>query len=125
MAENKRRGEEPADEQFDDVDAAPDGANDDGRADAVADTETDGEVRVVGAEGRDKRDTGKVGLFGRLGRFFREIVAELRKVIWPTRNELITYTMVVIVFVSIVTAIVVGLDYGFAKAVLALFGTKN
>jgi preprotein translocase SecE subunit len=55
-------------------------------------------------------------------RFYREVVAELRKVIWPTRKELITYTAVVIVFVSIMVAIVAGLDYGFARAVLAVFG---
>ena len=58
----------------------------------------------------------------RFGRFYREVVAELRKVIWPTRKELVTYTTVVVVFVSIVVAIVAGLDYGFSKLVLAVFG---
>ena len=38
--------------------------------------------------------------------FYRQVVAELRKVIWPTRAELITYTTVVIVFVLAITAIV-------------------
>ena len=41
------------------------------------------------------------GPVARLARFFREIIAELRKVLWPSRNELVTYTVVVIVFVSI------------------------
>ena len=36
----------------------------------------------------------------RLALFYRQIVAELRKVVWPTRNQLTTYTTVVIVFVS-------------------------
>jgi preprotein translocase subunit SecE len=58
----------------------------------------------------------------RLGRFLREVIAELGKVIWPTRKELITYTTVVIVFVSIMVALVAGLDILFAKAVLAVFG---
>jgi preprotein translocase subunit SecE len=58
----------------------------------------------------------------RIGGFFREVVSELRKVIWPTRKELLTYTSVVIVFVTVVTTIVVLLDYGFGKAVLAAFG---
>jgi preprotein translocase subunit SecE len=49
-------------------------------------------------------------------------VAELRKVIWPTRKELLTYTAVVVVFLSIITAIVVGLDFGLAKGVLWVFG---
>ncbi|HVQ90912.1 MAG TPA: preprotein translocase subunit SecE [Mycobacteriales bacterium] len=58
----------------------------------------------------------------RIGRFIREVIAELGKVIWPTRKELVTYTIVVIVFVSIMVALVAGLDIGFAKIVLAVFG---
>lgn len=58
----------------------------------------------------------------RLARFYREVVAELRKVIWPTRKEMVTYTTVVVVFVSIVVAIVAGLDYAFSKLVLQVFG---
>ena len=61
-------------------------------------------------------------MLARLGRFYREVVAELRKVIWPTRRELVTYTTVVVVFVSIVVAIVAGLDLLFAKGVIAVFG---
>ena len=41
----------------------------------------------------------KKGLFARIALFFRQVVAEMRKVVWPTRNELITYTIVVLVFV--------------------------
>jgi len=43
-------------------------------------------------------------------------------VIWPGRRELITYTTVVIVFVAFIVALVAGLDLGFAKAVVAVFG---
>jgi preprotein translocase subunit SecE len=63
--------------------------------------------------------------FARLLRFFREVVAELRKVIWPTRKELITYTAVVLVFVTVMVAIVALLDLAFAKSVLAVFGKKT
>jgi len=54
--------------------------------------------------------------------FFRQSVAELRKVIWPTRRELGTYTTVALVFVVVMIAIVTSLDYGFTKLVIALFG---
>jgi len=57
-----------------------------------------------------------------LRRFVREVFAELRKVIWPTRRELLTYTSVVLVFVTVMVAIVSGLDIAFARAVLAVFG---
>jgi preprotein translocase subunit SecE len=50
------------------------------------------------------------------------VAAELRKVIWPTRNELVTYTVVALVFVIVMTAIVTSLDYGFTKLMFALFG---
>jgi preprotein translocase subunit SecE len=54
--------------------------------------------------------------------FVRQVIAELRKVIWPTRKELVTYTTVALVFVMIMVAIVTSLDYGFTKLVLAVFG---
>ena len=58
----------------------------------------------------------------RIGLFYRQVVAELRKVIWPTRTELITYTTVVVVFV-VAVAVVVGIfDYVFTKGVLQIFG---
>ena len=62
------------------------------------------------------------GPVARLSRFFREVIAELGKVIWPTRTELVTYTAVVIVFVSVMCAIVTGLDIGFGKLVAWVFG---
>ena len=54
--------------------------------------------------------------------FLRQIVAELRKVIWPTRKELGTYTTVALVFIMVMVAIVTSLDYGFTKLVFAVFG---
>jgi preprotein translocase subunit SecE len=59
---------------------------------------------------------------GKPARFVRESVSEMRKVLWPSRSELVTYGAVVIVFVVIMVAIVAGLDIGFAKLVLLVFG---
>ena len=58
----------------------------------------------------------------RISLFYRQVIAELRKVIWPTRKELLTYTSVVIVFVLVVIAYVSVLDFAFAKAILSIFG---
>ena len=58
----------------------------------------------------------------RISLFYRQVMAELHKVIWPTRKELVTYTTVVIAFVLVVIAYVTVLDFGFSKAVLAVFG---
>ena len=53
--------------------------------------------------------------------FYRQVLAELRKVVWPTRPQVVNYFWVVLVFVLVMMAIVAGLDYGFGKAAFALF----
>jgi preprotein translocase subunit SecE len=57
-----------------------------------------------------------------LRRRFRETVAEMRKVLWPSRREMATYTVVVVVFVTVMVALTAALDLGLAKLVLAVFG---
>ena len=54
--------------------------------------------------------------------FFQQMVAELRKVKWPTRKELITYTVVCLTFVIFMVIVVTTLDYGFTKLVFYVFG---
>lgn len=68
-----------------------------------------------------KRDGGP-GRIRSISVFYRQVVAELRKVIWPGRQDLITYTTVVLVFVTIMTLLVAGFDLGFSQAVIAIFG---
>jgi preprotein translocase subunit SecE len=75
-----------------------------------------------GGTDRVRRDTDRVGRIRGIGTFYKQVVAELRKVIWPTRQELVTYTTVVVVFVLIITVIVALFDLAFGKAVLAVFG---
>ena len=55
--------------------------------------------------------------------FTKQVVDELRKVRWPTRKELITYTIVVLVFVVMVLAYVSLLDFAFGEAITWLYGT--
>lgn len=117
MAESNRRGDDAAAEHVDDV--FDDAVDDDAEAD---DDKNKGGVAL---KTKTKSDPEKVGFFGRIGRFVREVIAELRKVIWPTRNELLTYTAVVVVFVAAMTAIVMGLDFLYAKGVLFVFGNPN
>ena len=54
--------------------------------------------------------------------FYRQVVAELRKVVWPTQQQLITYFIVVLVFVLVVMTIVSLLDLGFGKLIFKVFG---
>ena len=53
--------------------------------------------------------------------FMREVRAELRKVSWPNRSEVVNYSIVTLVVVVILTAIIGALDYGFGEAILKLF----
>jgi preprotein translocase subunit SecE len=118
VAERKRPGDDAAGDRPED--------------EAYTDSDRDDAVEASDepeSRGGDKAESGSVatkkeGRRGgnRIGGFFREVVSELRKVIWPTRKELLTYTAVVIVFVTVVTTIVSLLDLAFGKAVLATFG---
>jgi len=79
-------------------------------------------VTATRTETAAPRPTGGGGRGWLPARFTREVIAELRKVLRPSRKELLTYTAVVIVFVVVMVAIVAGLDVGFAKLVLQVFG---
>ena len=53
--------------------------------------------------------------------YARQVRAELRKVAWPTRAEVINYSIVVLLALILLTAVIFGLDYVFGKAVIFLF----
>lgn len=54
--------------------------------------------------------------------FIRQAIAELRKVVWPTQEQLTTYFIVVLVFVVVMMAIVSVLDLAFGRFVFEVFG---
>jgi preprotein translocase subunit SecE len=76
---------------------------------------------VVAKAKRERAE--KRGPFGRLALFIRQVLNELSKVVTPTRRELITYSLVVLVFVIIMMAIVSGLDIVFGALIDFVFGT--
>ena len=54
--------------------------------------------------------------------YLREVVGELRKVIWPNRKQMVTYTTVVLLFLAFMVALIGAVDYGLAKLVTLVFG---
>ena len=64
----------------------------------------------------------KLGIFARVGLFYRQVLSELKKVVWPTRNMLTTYTAVGLVFVTFVIAVVSVIDLVLTKVVFWVFG---
>jgi preprotein translocase subunit SecE len=149
VAESNRRGKRAADDRLDDevfADAVDDDALDDDFDTDVVDDDLDEELVTAGrtrggragtvtksakgattgrtattakaaGKGKDERPN----IFERIARFIREVVAEMRKVNWPSRKELLTYTSVVLVFVIVMMSIVGVLDYAFAWAVGHVF----
>lgn len=53
--------------------------------------------------------------------FYRQVVAELRKVVYPTQQQVVTYFIVVLVFVLVMMTIVAGLDFGLGKLMFEIF----
>lgn len=88
--------------------------------DAAGGVADDGSRARAGAVAKKSED--RQGVFARLATFFRQVIAELRKVIWPTRSELINYTIVVLIFVVIMAAILASFDFVFARLVFWVFG---
>lgn len=66
-----------------------------------------GEVAATSSAAREK----KPNIFARMALFIRQVIAELRKVVTPTRQELLKYTAVVLGFVLVMMAFVYGLDW--------------
>ena len=66
--------------------------------------------------------TDKRGLFARIALFYRQVIAELRKTVRPTKTELWTFFTVVLVFVIAIMAYVGALDFLFGRLVLAIYG---
>ena len=53
--------------------------------------------------------------------FLREVRAELRKVAWPTRAEVINYSIIVLITVVLLTTLIALLDWGFGSAILRIY----
>lgn len=68
------------------------------------------------------KKAGSVNPFVFVYNYLKQVVAEMRKVIWPNRKQMLTYTSVVLVFLAFMVALVGGADLGLSKLVLLVFG---
>ena len=75
---------------------------------------------------RAKKDrAAKRNPFARIALFIRQVFGELRKVVTPTRKELVNFTIVVLVFVLLMMGLVWVLDQAFSWLVLFVFGNPG
>ncbi len=58
--------------------------------------------------------------FGRIGKFIKEVVAEVKQLSWPTKKELINYCLAVICFCALMALIIGLLDLAFGNLFQAL-----
>ncbi len=75
----------------------------------------------------EKKAQGKPSFFKRVANFFKNIglafknmVAELKKVTWPSRKELVNYSIVVIAFMVLMAVVIGLLDLGASQLVQSL-----
>lgn len=80
------------------------------------------ETAAGSSSGRPAKNAPKAGFFARIALFVRQVIGELKKVVAPTRKELINYTLVVLVFVVIMMLITTVLDLVFGIGVGWVFG---
>ena len=100
--------------------------DDESSSQAVELTESGAEVKE-GKEGK-KAKTGRksrgpsVNPIAYVYNYLKQVVAELRKVIWPNRKQMITYTSVVLTFLVFMVTLIGLVDLGLAKLILQVFG---
>ena len=83
----------------------------------------DASLRVLGhAHALHVGAAGQVMLASLPEHDIKQVIAELRKVIWPNRKQMVTYTTVVLVFLAFMVALIGGVDLGLAKLVTLVFG---
>ncbi|MBO5633413.1 MAG: preprotein translocase subunit SecE [Aeriscardovia sp.] len=69
-----------------------------------------------------KSEESKMNFFTKIGLFIRQIIAELRKVVAPTRKGLFNWVIAVLIFVILLMLFVTAIDFGMGKLVLLVFG---
>lgn len=88
----------------------------------MTDNHVDGATEEGIVEQAKSDRAAKKSWFGRMMLFFRQVIAELKKVVTPTRKELLNFTGVVLIFVVIMMVLVWGLDQIFGLVVVFVFG---
>lgn len=72
------------------------------------------------AEGPKPRVKERVGF----RQYLREVRQEMKRVAWPTRDQTITYTVVVLAVTTIVGLLTFGLDFAFKTGVLEILSVS-
>ncbi|GAB1812734.1 preprotein translocase subunit SecE [Mycobacterium sp. MUNTM1] len=91
-------------------------------AEAAAPEKTKKGAKAKKAAKPKKAGDHRVNPFVFVYNYLKQVVAEMRKVIWPNRKQMLTYTSVVLAFLAFMVALVGLADFGLTKLVLLVFG---
>lgn len=113
-----KRSRRAAEVESDDTDEAPDtessGSKDDGKGPPPK--------KKTAKKPKDGSGKGAFNPIAFVINYLKEVVGELRKVIWPNRKQMVSYTTVVLFFLIFMVAMIGGVDLGLAKLVTWVFG---
>ncbi len=82
-------------------------------------------ARAAGGAGRPREQADRGSLFQRIARFLHDVRVEMRKVSWPTRDQMVSFTIVTVVTTVVLTILVFGLDAGLKELVFLAIGQSN
>nr|WP_313775643.1 preprotein translocase subunit SecE [Mycobacterium sp.] len=78
--------------------------------------------RTKKAKAAKSGDGSRVNPFLFVWNYLKQVVGEMRKVIWPNRKQMVSYTTVVLVFLAFMVTLIGLTDLGLAKLVAIIFG---
>lgn len=78
------------------------------------------ERRQKGNRAQAVRDRAAIRKRAGIFEFLREVRAELKRVSWPTRQEVVTFTAVTLITTTVITLFIFALDFAFKQGVLEL-----
>ena len=77
------------------------------------------------AKAKTKDKNKKPGLFARIKKYFSSVRSEMKRVVWPSKKELINYSVTVCVSLIVVGVVIALLDAGIGQALVAFSGLRG
>lgn len=81
--------------------------------------------KAAALQSRPREARERTSLPRRIGEYLHEVRQELRKVTWPTQEQMVAFTTVTVITAAILTVVVFGFDFVAKRAVFEMFGLRN
>jgi preprotein translocase subunit SecE len=95
------------------------------QAEAAASSATIAKAKAEAPAKAEKKANKKPGFFGRIGNYFKEVIREMHRVVWPSGRDLRMYTVSVVVLLLIFGFVIWMLDSGIVAALVAFDGLRG